>query len=401
MLTTTVGLRPQYFSSGKYLRLSPRLNFTGRLNSRFSVSAGYTRNYQFVHRLYVENSAGSDIWVISNAGEPPGSVDHITASFLYRGRPFTVQVEGFLKWQDNLRRHETILRPGGIPDGAVLLSPWTHDNEARAKGLEALLSRSFGAVVLTATYALSRVEIRHPDVNNGAFFLADWDRPHQFAAHAEIALAPGLSASFAWNIASGQPNPLVYIYPSEDARYPTYRRLDASPELSSRLLRHNTYSLRPRLQSSRHTQHLVSYRRNGTARPRTEPPPRLRTHHRLRSQLPANSRRIGLVLSSNSKIKTSRLEGLDRRCRRSPENRPQNSFPDMANFILWRSVPKAPVDSFSSGRPNALPYPSIFRRPPLSQPAPTTPAHPYPRPRGPQQDLKDLSTQVLGWPLST
>lgn len=227
-LTTTAGLRPQYFSAGKYLRLSPRLNFTGRLRSHFSVSAGYTRNYQFVHRLYVENSAGSDIWVLSNDREPPGSVDHITASLLYRGLPLTFQIEGFLKWQDNLRRHETILRPGGIPDGAVLLSPWTHDNEARAKGLEALVSRRFGHLVLTATYALSRVEIRHPDVNNGAFFLADWDRPHQFAAHAVIDLFASLSASFAWNVASGQPNPLVYIYPSEDTRYPTYHRMDAA-----------------------------------------------------------------------------------------------------------------------------------------------------------------------------
>lgn len=226
--STTLGIRPQYFSAGNYLRWSPRITLVALTTDPASVSVGYTRNHQFVHHLYIENAAGSDVWVLSNTSEPPGAVDHLTASLLYRSDLFTLQLEAFLKWHKNLRRHETLRQTAGLPDGPVLLSPWTHDNRSRARGIEALLSHRFGPTTVTATYALSRVEISNPGVNAGSFFLADWDRPNQFAAYLHLQLLNSLSTALSMNIASGQPNPLADLYPSEPFRYPPYHRLDLS-----------------------------------------------------------------------------------------------------------------------------------------------------------------------------
>jgi hypothetical protein len=222
----TLGARPQYYSAGHYLRISPRITLSGLTRSRLSLSAGYTRSYQFTHNLYIESESGPSIWTLSNEQEPPGAVDHLTASLLYRTPSLTLQAEGFLKWHDNLRRHETVIRPAGLRDEAVLLSPWTHDNEARARGLELLLSRRVAHAVLTATYALSRSEIRHPAVNEGAYFSAEWDRPHTFAFHSQIDLVSSLSFSSVLSIASGQPNTLSYINDALPARHETYNRVD-------------------------------------------------------------------------------------------------------------------------------------------------------------------------------
>ena len=225
-IKATLGVRPHYYSAGRYLRVSPRFALVAFESQPLSASAGYTRNYQFIHHLYVENAAGPDIWVLTNKDEGPGAVDHLTAALVYHRASFTLQLEGFIKWQQNLRRHETALRPRTIPDGAVLFAPWTHDNQARAEGLEALLTRRFGLASLTATYTLSRTQIRHPDANAGAYSLADWDRPHQFAIHAQLPVTRSVSATFSWNVASGQPNALLYLDDSAKSRYPTYRRLD-------------------------------------------------------------------------------------------------------------------------------------------------------------------------------
>ena len=225
-IAATLGVRPHYYSAGRYLRLSPRVALVAFANHPLSGSAGYTRNYQFLHHLYVENTAGPDIWVLTDEHEGPGAADHLTATLLYHRASLTLQLEGFIKWQQNLRRHETVLRPATIPDGAVLLSPWTHDYQAHSEGLEALLACRFGPASLTATYTLSRTRIRHHDANAGLYFAADWDRPHQFAIHAQLPATRSVSATFSWNVASGQPNTLVYLQDSDRSRYPTYRRLD-------------------------------------------------------------------------------------------------------------------------------------------------------------------------------
>lgn len=225
-----LGARSHYFSSGNFLRLSPRVNANLFAHSPLSLSLGYSRNYQFIHHLSVENSPAASLWVLSTVVEKPTVVDHLTSSLLYKSGATSLELSAYLKYQDNVRRHETLLRPGAVPRGAILLVPWSHDNQSRARGIEVLLSRRLGRAALAATYGLSRVLLRHPEIQAGELFYADWDRRHHLRIHAALAASQHLSLSMATTVASGNPNPLAFLDPNQPSRNSPYHRIDAGVE---------------------------------------------------------------------------------------------------------------------------------------------------------------------------
>jgi len=228
LLSVSAGLRTHYFTQGSFLRLSPRLQATLFPQHSLSFSAGYSRTYQFLHRLYVENTTGSDIWVLSSAEEPPGAVDHLSAGLKIASGQALLKIDGYAKWHENLRRHQTVLRPGGTPGGSPILSPWVHDNESRSYGLETLGQFRRGPSVFSVSYTLSRSEIRQQDVNDGNYFPADWDRLHQATVRGEHFLPNNFSFDWNWTIGSGRPNYFSFAVPREQERLGTYHRLDLS-----------------------------------------------------------------------------------------------------------------------------------------------------------------------------
>ena len=212
--------------AGSFFRASPRIRATILPYSPTSFSLGYSRTYQFLHRLYVENSPGADVWVLSTEQEPPGSVDHLTAGVKAVAGKALLTVDGYAKWHKNLRRHQTVLRPGGIPEGSPILIPWVHDSESRSLGLQALGQFRLTRTVLSLAYTLSKSEIRQEDVNDGAYFPADWDRRHQVSLRGAHDFPSGLKLDWNWSISSGTPNFFSYVDPREDERLATYHRLD-------------------------------------------------------------------------------------------------------------------------------------------------------------------------------
>ncbi len=228
-LEVQAGLRSHYFSSGSFVRLSPRLRMHLGRQRPLSVSLGYSRNHQFLHRLYLEHAISSDVWIMSTADEPPGSVDHFTVGLYLKVHPdLFVQAEAYDKRYRNLRLHETTALRQPLRDEAVLLAPWLHNNTARARGLELLLRHRLGPLLWTHSYTLSNVEIRNPRLNDGAYFPAEWDRRHQLRTHVQGTLSASLSWHLTWLLASGAPNSLAATEPDEPERLGTYHRMDAS-----------------------------------------------------------------------------------------------------------------------------------------------------------------------------
>lgn len=228
LLSVSAGLRAHYFTQGSFLRMSPRFQATLFPLQPLSFSAGYSRTYQFLHRLYVENTTGSDIWVLSSADEPPGAVNHVSGGFKIVSGHALLKVDGYAKWHENLRRHQTVLRPDGTPEGSPILSPWVHDNQSRSFGLETLGQFREGKSVYSVSYTLSKSEIRQQDINNGNYFPADWDRLHQATVRGEHSLPNNLFFNWNWTIGSGRPNYFSFIDPREEERLATYHRLDLS-----------------------------------------------------------------------------------------------------------------------------------------------------------------------------
>ncbi len=223
------GLRSHYFSLGRFLRLSPRLHVRLWPRRAASLSLGYSRNHQFLHRLYLEHANSTDVWIMSTAEEPPGSVDNVTAGLYLRALPGVFfQAEAYYKRYRNLRQHETSAVRRSVRQGSLVLEPWLHDNTARARGLELMLRHGLGRLLWTHTYTLSKMDVRNDALNDGVAFPADWDRRHQFATHLQGVLFGPLSWHLTWRFASGAPNTLAYTDPAEPARLPAYHRMDLS-----------------------------------------------------------------------------------------------------------------------------------------------------------------------------
>lgn len=235
-LTLRAGLRTHYFAPDERVRLSPRLHVRLAPQRPLSVGVGLSRNYQFLHRLSLQNTQSANVWILSTAAQPPGAVDHATAGLYGRiGDHTAVQVEGYAKWHTRVRQHETDAPAFLIRRTSEVSKPWFHDLTSFARGLEVLLRQDAGPLRWTTSYALSRVELRPPDAldaSSTAWYRADWDRLHQLTSHLHLRAGPHWSADLVWSYGSGTPNTLAYLPGAarfdEPADLSPYHRLDVS-----------------------------------------------------------------------------------------------------------------------------------------------------------------------------
>jgi len=220
----SLGLRAHVYSDGNVLRLSPRLQARVWPDRPVSIGAGYTRSHQFLHRLDIVGETSSAVWVPSTDAQPPGRVDHLTAG-VYVTPPggTSLQVEAYLKAQENVRIHETIARLQR-GDQSVLLAPWSANNRTIAQGLEVLGRQRLGLVSATAGYTWSRVDV---DVPGGPTEPAPWDRRHQVTSRLE-ASSGGWSGALTGTYATGTPSDYAGVVAGEPERVGDTVRLDAS-----------------------------------------------------------------------------------------------------------------------------------------------------------------------------
>jgi hypothetical protein len=106
-LDLQAGIRTHYYSSGKYFLISPRIKANLFSNKIFSVSAGYSRNHQFINRVGFSNAVTADVWILANETQAPPSVNQFTAEiYINPISRFYLQAESYLKRYENLRSHE-------------------------------------------------------------------------------------------------------------------------------------------------------------------------------------------------------------------------------------------------------------------------------------------------------
>ena len=224
-LDLQAGIRIQYFTSGGYVRLSPRLRADLFPGSPLMPSVGYSRTYQYLFKLSFYNQTTSDIWITANSNQEPSAVDLWSASLHYRiGRGWFLRMEGYYKHQKNLRFHEINIQSIQSPlEGA----PWFADNSGHARGVEFQTGYGGDRLSLIQSYTLSRSEMSNPRLNEGERFLAYWDRTHQFNTLLTLRLFSGLSVDANWFFASGIPDRLD-LFRSSETRLGEYSRIDLS-----------------------------------------------------------------------------------------------------------------------------------------------------------------------------
>ena len=223
-----LGSRLHYYTNGDYLYYSPRVKLRFLSDQQVSFSAGYSRNYQFTHRLSFYNVSSPDVWIISSDEQPPTQSDYFIAGTYFKLFDHALfQVEGYHKSLEYASlfdfNAQTLTNSFNAP-------PWFYNNNGIAKGLEFLLRHQFEKLSITNSYTLSEVTFKNPDLLQGESFYADWDRTHSFNSSLEYRIIPNLKTFLNLTLSSGSPNRLYFLGVEEQQRLDSYQRVDVGVE---------------------------------------------------------------------------------------------------------------------------------------------------------------------------
>lgn len=229
----------------------PRLGFRLKINDQNSIKLSYGRNRQYIH-LISNTTAPTpvDIWKSSNTHIKPQLADQLAIGYfrnMDNGR-YEFSLEGYYKDMQNLIDYK---------NGAELILNETIETDllsgnGRAYGLEFMLKKNTGKWTGWLSYTLSRTErkidgvLPEERINNGAFYPADYDKPHNIKLVLNYQAAKRLSFSLNFMYNTGRPitfpdakynvygSTIIDYSQRNQNRIPDYHRLDLSMTLKRR-----------------------------------------------------------------------------------------------------------------------------------------------------------------------
>lgn len=223
---------PEYRISARYL-----------LGDDFSVKAGFNRTIQYLHLLSTNTTQSpTDIWKLSDLNIAPQRANQYSLGFFKNlsGKDIEFSLEGYYKTMDDLLDYKI---------GAQLLLNDNLETEllqgrGKAYGVEFLARKNSGRFNGYIGYSYSRSMVQldsqllQERVNNGEFFPANYDKPHDFSVVANYKLTKRFSFSANFTYQTGRPitYPIGrYVFAGEEQvlysdrnqfRIPDYYRLD-------------------------------------------------------------------------------------------------------------------------------------------------------------------------------
>ncbi len=210
-----------------------------------SVKLGYHRTYQYLHLISnTTSSSPLDIWSPSGTYKKPQKSDQISLGYYrnFKSNAYEFSLEGYYKSMDNLVDYI---------DGAQLLFNENLETEllvgnGRAYGVEFQVQKKKGNLTGWLSYTLSKSERKIDGINNGNYYLSNFDKTHDLSLTAIYSLSERSTLSSNFIFASGQPT----TYPSgryehsnlvisnynlrNKERLPNYHRLDISYTLKNK-----------------------------------------------------------------------------------------------------------------------------------------------------------------------
>jgi len=220
------GGRVYYYSPDSKVRFAPRLTASFRPFEGFKLSAGYSVNYQFLHKVSIQNSTSADVWILSTSEQAPASANHLTAAIEFAPDPlFYMRAEVYQKEYENVRFHELNTQ---TLSNTFSGTPWFYRNNGDAKGLELILRNRLNHFTLTQTYTWSEISYENPFLLDGEPFFPEWDRTHAYNAVLETRFSGSLMLYLSWVSMSGAPNSLATFGTGGRERLDSYHRMDAT-----------------------------------------------------------------------------------------------------------------------------------------------------------------------------
>ncbi|HEU0137365.1 MAG TPA: carboxypeptidase-like regulatory domain-containing protein, partial [Flavobacterium sp.] len=170
-----------------YSGLEPRIAARYFIGTDFSIKAGFDQTYQYIHLLSNNTTQSpTDTWKLSDLNvEPQLSRQYSLGLFknLDNGG-YELSTEGYFKQSSNILDYKVaaqLLLNENIETQLL-------QGEGKAYGVEFLLKKNKGRVNGWVGYTYSRTFIKldsqfnDEKVNNGEYFAANFDKPHDFSA---------------------------------------------------------------------------------------------------------------------------------------------------------------------------------------------------------------------------
>jgi hypothetical protein len=238
-----------------------RASMRYELTDGASVKAGYNTMRQNIHKLSNTTvMSPTDTWKLSDAYIKPQTGSQITLGLYksFAGNEIETSLEVYYKRVKDYLDYRT---------GAQLLmndhlETDVFTTEMRAYGVEWMVKKTQGKLSGWLSYAYSRVQLRQNDplitnpVNNGDWYAADYDKPHEVKLVANYKFTHRYSLSMNCDYSTGRPITLpvskfnyaggefVYYSGRNKYRIPDFFRLDLSfnidPSHHLTLLTHST-----------------------------------------------------------------------------------------------------------------------------------------------------------------
>lgn len=224
-----------------YGGLEPRISTRLKLNSRSSVKAAFTQNYQYVHLVSISAvSLPTDVWIPTTSIAAPQLGRQYNLGYFrnFALNKYEASAEVYYKTMDNLVEYQEGVNPeDGVNNNEDNLLTF---GSGRSFGIEFFFKKRFGKTNGWIGYTLSNTDRVFEDVNNGERYPAKFDRRHDLSLVIMHEFSERFSVSGTFVYATGNSitlpvgryfleNQLVSIYgPRNDVRMAPYHRLDLS-----------------------------------------------------------------------------------------------------------------------------------------------------------------------------
>ncbi len=224
-----------------YWRLEPRVSVRYTLNSKSSLKASYTQNYQYIHLASLSSvSLPTDLWIPSSSLVEPQYGTQYSAGYFRNFKDNSVETSVEVYYKD--MKNQIAYKDGTMPGDNI----GKNEDEnltfgsGTSYGIELFVKKNFGKLTGWIGYTLSKTTKTFPEINNGESFPAKYDRRHDLSVVTNYKINDKLSFSAVFVYATGNSltlpigrylidNTIVVEYmPRNSYRMVSYHRMDIS-----------------------------------------------------------------------------------------------------------------------------------------------------------------------------
>ena len=228
-----------------YWNIEPRASASYQFTAASSLKASYNRNVQNLHLLTnATTSTPNDLWIPSTKNVKPEIADQVSIGYYqnFKDNQYEFSVESYYKNLQNQIDYR---------NGAELQANDNVESElvygtGRAYGIELLVKKKLGRLSGWVGYTLSKTERKFTEINNGNYFNARQDRPHDLSVVGIYKLSTRwtLSGTFVYSTGNAVTFPsgkyrvneqTVFLYTERNGyRMPAYHRLDLAATVENK-----------------------------------------------------------------------------------------------------------------------------------------------------------------------